>query len=630
MDLTSQRDVSTTGLQEGLYSVRVTFGAHEFSEDFYLGNPKSLVENLKTNCSRHNQRRGEIDPCIMVEPLEKSLPQVNFEPRLDRDKQLVFRISQVEWNRQAIKATSSTASERRFHLIGYRSTIDDGIHYYYIHLPNEYDGRSRIPLVVVVPPYEDTGPFLLSAPTNEPDLLHKYAFFGDTYKYAVLVPLTVGPHYYSLPTDVILAELRDVQSRYLIDESRIYLTGDCAGGRDAILLAERFPDRFAAVSTSNAATGVRDQEIGSHWLDSNNVLLYARNLKRVPLRIVHGDFFPHSPIAQARMFKDECQRHGVDVELIPVPRDGELGERDMMRLEFEFFRDKALRGSPAHIDFATSQLKYNSNSWISIERMNDSMRMANVDAELVSPSTVKLTTVNVDRLALFPEKLEKPFPTSGQLLIQLNGMDRQVSVKGRKAIRLNIPRVSRSVPVGHFKDHEAEGPIFDAFAGRFVLIRGTGGKTWEQLESQRLAGEIATAWHDNYFANCAQMDDRDVTSGVLSASNLIIIGRIGENSALKAIRNRIPFAVTQNGMRIGGQRMRGDHLIGAIVFPNPVNRHKYVVAIDFNGEGDLPAADLARTGIYDAMVWAVAKNSMIIMGEWYWDSSWNHLLLVQK
>lgn len=628
VDLVSQRLISTKDLPEGLYSIRVSVGGHEFSEDFYLGDAKNFWEKLKRHCSHYLQSRGDIDPCIIVDPLEQSLPKVNLEPRLDRDKPIVFLISQVEWGREHINATTATASERRFHLIGYRSAVDGQIRYYYIHLPNGY-GRSRIPLVLVVPPYEDAGPFLKSPPTNAPDLLHKYAFFADKYNYAVMAPLTVGPHHYSLPTKVVLAELGDVQRRYLIDRKRIYLTGDCAGGRDAILLAERFPDRFAAVSTANAATGDQSEVSGSHWRDASNALLYVQNMERVPLRIVHGDVFPHSPIVQAWALKNECDRHGKDVELIVVPRDGELGERDMMRLEFEFFRDKALSDPPARISFATSQLKYNTDSWISIERMNDPTRIASVDAELVWPNTVEVASTNAARLVLLPEKFAKLFPTSRPLLVQLNGTDRWVTGKGRKAIRLNMPPVSRSVPAKHFRDHEAEGPIFDAFAQRFELIRGTGGKTWEQRESQRLVGEIATAWHDNYFGNCVQMTDRDVTSGVLSGSNLIIVGKIGDNLALKAIRSRIPLALTQNGMRMGGQTIRGDHLIGAIVYPNPVNRHRYVVAIDFNGEGDLPAPDLARSGVYDAMVWATAKNPMI-MGQWYWDSSWNHLLRAQE
>ncbi|MBN1568333.1 MAG: alpha/beta fold hydrolase [Acidobacteria bacterium] len=48
-------------------------------------------------------------------------------------------------------------------------------------------------------------------------------------------------------TDLLIALLDDVISKYRIDPDRIYLTGISLGGRGVWYLAYKHPDRFAAI-----------------------------------------------------------------------------------------------------------------------------------------------------------------------------------------------------------------------------------------------------------------------------------------------------------------------------------------------------------------------------------------------
>src|ERR1039457_4695073 len=45
----------------------------------------------------------------------------------------------------------------------------------------------------------------------------------------------------------VFAAIEQVKHDYAIDPSRIYLFGSCSGGREALALAAKYPDRFVAV-----------------------------------------------------------------------------------------------------------------------------------------------------------------------------------------------------------------------------------------------------------------------------------------------------------------------------------------------------------------------------------------------
>jgi predicted peptidase len=73
-----------------------------------------------------------------------------------------------------------------------------------------------------------------------------------------------------------------VQADYRIDPDRIYLTGHSMGGRGALYLAFRLPQRFAAVVTLSPLSPI------TAWKE---------NLARVPLWIFHGKADMLAPVA---------------------------------------------------------------------------------------------------------------------------------------------------------------------------------------------------------------------------------------------------------------------------------------------------------------------------------------------
>jgi predicted peptidase len=74
-------------------------------------------------------------------------------------------------------------------------------------------------------------------------------------------------------TDMLIGILDMVMSQYAVDSERIYLTGHSMGGRGALYLAYKYPDRFSAVVAISPYSAI------SAW---------AQRLKGIPIWIIHG------------------------------------------------------------------------------------------------------------------------------------------------------------------------------------------------------------------------------------------------------------------------------------------------------------------------------------------------------
>lgn len=105
----------------------------------------------------------------------------------------------------------------------------------------------------------------------------------------------------------VMAMLDDVCNRYMVDRSRIYLTGLSMGGFGTWALAEQFSNQFAAAAVVCGSGG-------------NPYLAYR--LKNVPIRIYHGGADKSVSILNARMMDNALKKVGADVQLIVYPKLG--------------------------------------------------------------------------------------------------------------------------------------------------------------------------------------------------------------------------------------------------------------------------------------------------------------------
>ncbi len=123
---------------------------------------------------------------------------------------------------------------------------------------------------------------------------------------------------------VAIAALEQVSREFQIDSDRVYLTGLSMGGFGVWYLAYRYPSRFAALvpicgfvtsfyPSARPFTPVVPADSGPPFE------ALARQLRRVPTWIVHGEIDAAVPVEQSRQAAAALKAIGAPVQYLEVP-----------------------------------------------------------------------------------------------------------------------------------------------------------------------------------------------------------------------------------------------------------------------------------------------------------------------
>ena len=126
-----------------------------------------------------------------------------------------------------------------------------------------------------------------------------------------------------VPAQVAMAALEQVSREFQVDSDRVYLTGLSMGGNGVWYLAYRYPSRFAALvpicgfvtpffPTARPFTPVVPADSGPPF-DA-----LARQLRRVPTWIVHGEIDGAVPVEQSRQAAAALKAVGAPVQYFEV------------------------------------------------------------------------------------------------------------------------------------------------------------------------------------------------------------------------------------------------------------------------------------------------------------------------
>jgi dienelactone hydrolase len=614
-ELPFANELPTTGLSEGLYTLRVG----DFTEDIYLGVADDIYKTYQARCDKLGATE-RLAPCDALAGLKEiTIPTgPKFSFRLDWQKRALFYVAQLEWNLRNAQAKELPLNEQiGTHLVAYRSPIDGQVQYYILHLPRNYDGSHPIPLVIHCPHNTREKPFMTGATVFDVDWIRKLAQFSDDQGVACLWPHARG-RYYHVPIAFadVMEVLSAVEKDHHIDPRRIYLTGDCEGAAFAMGLAESYPDRFAALGLMNTITGGRFPT--PYWRMANDLTLRAENLNNIPLQLLHGRLFPHSPSMQSLRFAEAAKAKGLDPKLVLVEGDARWDDNDPFRLSFDFFRGKATPEAPAKVNFVTARLKQDTAYWVRVKSLIDSTRAGSVRAQFEPPNEISATTENVSELELLPGRLG----AIGKLAVTVNGEERPVQLDGANPI--SIPLQAPEAAKGLRKTHEIEGPVADAFTGPFLLIDNTLGDEAERKRENKLVDNLAQGWQETLYVPCRRKHDADVTDADLQDYNLVLVGTKATNSLLKRMADELPLAIETKSIRIGETTYEGPSLGTTFVYPNPLNPQRYVVVMTSNNFTDfaMPARNLAIGGWFDIAVWNSVQGHPDLIWAGYWNKNW--------
>jgi dienelactone hydrolase len=443
---TADTEVDTSALPEGLYSINLEKGALVNGELFFVGDIKHRLAMFSSQCA---SKAVEDLPCEALPKLTELSESSGASFRLEKEKFIIFLLAQFEWSLRGISPQMVFPDNAlRIRLMSFRSNLDGSTQLYYLHLPPDVQSGHPLPLVVVEPFNDKPAPFFDSAPTTTYLALQRYARFADQYHLSFIAPFGRGKLMPSaLAERDVLEAIQDAKERFRVDDSRIYLTGECVAGRSAFLMAEDYPEIFSAVSTLSAATGEISAVTNPEW-NSANPLLRLRNLSSISIRLIHGDADFHSPSPQASLFMQEAGKVGVSPEMVWLPGNSKFGLIEPQRAMFGFFATVKTRepAIPRHITLAVTEPEHNHAFWIQVDQLGTTDTPGYVTGHINARNRINITSTNIRRVTINTLRLPPSRAGRRPWVIVCNGGQKQRGVPDQsEQIVLNISQGGDSI-----------------------------------------------------------------------------------------------------------------------------------------------------------------------------------------
>ncbi|HJU06048.1 MAG TPA: hypothetical protein VJ692_12930 [Nitrospiraceae bacterium] len=251
--------------------------------------------------------------------------------------------------------------------------------------------------------------------------LHGAGFTGDAYlerwqtrlgdQYILACPTSPqGAWWTREAAELILATMRDVQTRYHVDPDRIFLTGMSNGGIGVYLIGSHYAPLFAGLAPM--AGGLDDV-----------LFPFLQNLRHTPVYLIHGTHDQVMPAELSRSIAKELARLGYPYtyreheRTHPVAGGHYFPREELPELVawFDSHRRNPLPHNLTVVRDATHLIPF---SWVRIdaadriaafsdllidshdEALTD-RRYAKLDAEITAPNRIVVTTKHVRRYSLF-------------------------------------------------------------------------------------------------------------------------------------------------------------------------------------------------------------------------------------
>ena len=485
---------------------------------------------------------------------------------------------------------------------GYVSKVDGSVQPYALTLPagvNPNEGR-RWPLHVVLHGRADQ--------MNEVNFIHRMD--GKPLKVEAGQPeqnwiqLDVygrgnNAYRFAGETDVFEA-MDDVKRRFRIDEDRVTLHGFSMGGAGAWHLGMHHPSMWSSVGPGAGFVDFyryqkKDPENPEQRLpDPQHATLaiydsvnYAMNAFNVPVCTYGGENDPQ--LLASTSMAEAAEVLDVPIKVIVGPKMGHAFDPESQEQFMAYHLEQSAKGRPRfgqrkEIRFSTHTLKYNQCDWLAIEEVERVYEPSVVEAKINESGDVDVTTSNVRALRIVRDVGTDAIidGTTLECRQAADGLLPDVYyVKGSNGWEVLSYDDSRSFSDNRElrKRPNLQGPIDDAFMSSFVCVRGTStpwnetAEQWSKWTRARFEREFSQWMRGDVYA----VDDTAVTEDMITKNHLILFGDPGSNAILKRVLEQLPIEWTEETIKVGDQEWSAkDHGL-SLIFPNPLNRSKYVV-----------------------------------------------------
>src|SRR5262245_18888646 len=448
------------------------------------------------------------------------------------------------------------------------SRIDRSLQPYAVYLPHEYDGRTALPLLVL----------MLCPGNNHWGILHTRSKRAVNSQYAPALQRQPGQPHFTLCSPLargsagyqyvaqfdVLQMLDEVQRDYRVDPDRIYLAGWSMGGAGAWSIAARYPQRFAAIL---AIAGSVDTRLVANLrnIPSWNYSGFGDKTVNPGYRLVTENAARRLGIPYHNGFLQRPFVWGPDADHRVGYRMS--GSWDEIESILSPYRRVSL---PPTVSLEATDLRHNRAYWVQIDSFEHYFEPASLRAQ-VQGNRILVQSSNVQEFTLF-------------LKIPLVDMNRSVSiVHNGLEIFSGSPRANLSLPMHPpttelRKTRGISGPLSDIFYEPFLVVFGSHGNEQEVEVARQEAAAIRTLGNRGvrYF-NVPVKKDSELTSQDISQYHLILIGTSQSNIWIKKVKDKLPIRIEDDAVIAGSRRFSGDNVGLRMIYPNPMNAQKYVV-----------------------------------------------------
>jgi hypothetical protein len=394
-------------------------------------------------------------------------------------------------------------------------------------------------------------------------VLHVYGRFCNAFKFAG-------------EGDVFQA-IASVRKRYPVDPKRILVRGFSMGGAGCWHLAVHHSGFWAAAApgagfaeTPIYANVARDP-VKPTWYQEKLWHLYdatdcAANLFNLPTVAYSGELDKQKQAAD--IMGEAMKKEGLELVHIIGPKTEHRYEPEAKKEVARRIDEIAARGrdlSPKKVRFTTWTLKYNECLWVTIDQMEEHWARARLDAEQEGDGKVVATTTNVAAFSL-------GIPVARAVI------DGQEVAGGPRFLKVGGRWTAGEPDPGLRKRGGLQGPIDDAFTGRFLVVRPTRQPMHPMIQAwvSSSMGSALEHWRRIFRGEARVKDDAAVTDEDIASSHLVLWGDPGANAVLARIADRLPLRWNAKGVAAGGKTWSDSH-VPVLVYPNPLNPKRYVV-----------------------------------------------------
>lgn len=485
---------------------------------------------------------------------------------------------------------------------GYVSKVDGSVQPYALTLPagvNPNEGR-RWPLHVVLHGRADQ--------MNEVNFIHRMD--GKPLKADAEQPeqnwiqLDVygrGNNAYRFAGEADVFEaMDDVKRRFRIDEDRITLHGFSMGGAGAWHLGLHYPSMWSSVGPGAGFVDFyryqkqdpenpeqRRPDPQHATLAIYDSVNYAMNAFNVPVCTYGGENDPQ--LLASTSMAEAAEVFNVPIKVIIGPKMGHAFDPESQKQFMAFHLEQSAKGRPRfgqrrQIRFSTHTLKYNECDWLAIEEVENVYEPSVVEAKINDTGDVEVTTSNVMALRIVRDVSTNAIIDGTTLECRQAGdglLPEVYYVKGGSGWEVLSYDDSRSFADNRElrKRPDLQGPIDDAFMSSFICVRGTStpwnetAEDWSKWTLSRFEREFSQ-W---LRGDVRVVDDTAVTEDMIARNHLVLFGDPGSNAIYKRVLEQLPVEWTEETIKVGEQEWSAkDHGL-SLIFPNPLNRSKYIV-----------------------------------------------------